>query len=202
MRLFAQLISWLLHPLLLPTYALLLLFGFSSDLFAGYERTDQLRLLLLLVNNTLLFPAAAIALLWRLGFITHLHMPQARQRLLPYLTSGIFYLWTYVVLRRSDLPDVLPIMMLGATLTLFVCFFINLFSKISIHTGGAGALLMLTVLASLMSPGPQPYLPMSVAVAGGLVGSARLWLGAHTLTEVLAGYLIGMLSQVAAFWVL
>lgn len=196
----ALLISLLLHPLLLPTYAAFLLYATNVHLFAGYDSTAVVRMFLLLFINTVLFPAVAVLLLWRLGFLSRLQMPDSRERLLPYITSGIFYLWGFVVFRKSDLPPMLSIILLGATLTLFCTFLFNLFRKVSIHAGGAGAFLVLAVLASMLAPQPIPQLPMSAALAGGLVGTARLSLGAHSLPEVLTGYLIGLLCQAVAFY--
>ncbi len=38
-----------------------------------------------------------------------------------------------------------------------------------------------------------------VIVMAGLVGSSRLFLGAHTTREVLTGYMVGLLGQMVAF---
>ena len=70
-----------------------------------------------------------------MGFVKSFSMESQQERLVPYITCGAMYIWSYVIFRKSGLPEILNVILLGATITLFACFFITIFRKISIHTG-------------------------------------------------------------------
>ncbi len=197
-KLLALLFSLLFHPLLLPTYAGLLIYWTNANLFSAYHAKDIFWILAMLGVNTFVFPILALVLVWRLGFIPNLFVPQAKERLIPYLTSGVFYIWSFVVFHRSDAPQYISIIVLGATITLFLCFLVSLFHNISIHASGMGALFVVTYGAALLAGESMQQLPVGAAVLAGLVGSFRVYLGAHSLREVFTGYLMGVSGQLMA----
>lgn len=170
----------------------------NDHLFGGYDRSDLSRLLWMVAFNTFLFPAASLLLMRKLGLISSLVFPEARHRTLIYVVCGVFYAWSAAVFYQSDVPPLIQAVVLGAVFTLFLTFFFSLFRNVSIHAGGAGAFLIVTVLACMAAPQYTPQLPMITAVGAGLVGTARMWLGAHDLQEIVAGYLVGMACQLAA----
>lgn len=148
--------------------------------------------------NTFVFPVICILLIWRLGFVKSLYMESQQERLVPFITSGALYIWAYLVFRKSGLPEILNIVILGATITLFACFLITIFRKVSIHTGAMGCLFILMLGLCLLSQQDYTWLLMVTSVAAGIVGTSRLLLGAHDATEVSLGYLIGVMSQLVA----
>ncbi|MFI5135727.1 MAG: hypothetical protein ACHQD9_07730, partial [Chitinophagales bacterium] len=135
MKTLAKIISVLFHPLVLPTYAFALIYLTNPLLFSAYDEKQLSEIFLIVIINTLLFPVIAILLIWRLGFVKSLSMPDSKDRLVPYITTGAFYIWAYVVFRKSGYPQILDIIMLGATITLFTIFMFNLFRKVSAHAG-------------------------------------------------------------------
>jgi membrane-associated phospholipid phosphatase len=194
----AKIISILFHPLLLPSYAFAMIYFTNPLLFSAYDPKQLIQIFLTVIINTLIFPVIAILLVWQLKFVKSLSMPDAKDRLVPYLTTGVFYIWGYVVFRKSGMPQILDIIILGAAITLFAVFMFNLFRKVSAHAGAMGAFFMVTVFASVLTAYNFNYLPIAVVLLAGIVGSCRLLLGAHDSYEVFAGYLIGMISQVVA----
>ena len=149
MQLPAKIIAFIFHPLILPTYAFLLIYWTNPLLFSSYDTTDLGKIFLTVFINTFLFPVIAILLIWKLGFVKSLQMDSQQERIVPYITSGAMYIWTYVVFRKSGLPEILNIVILGATITLFACFLINIFRKVSIHTASMACLFLLTLAAYL-----------------------------------------------------
>ena len=194
----AKIISVLFHPLLLTSYAFALIYLTNPLLFSAYDETQVMQLFLMVVLNTLIFPVIAILLVWRLGFVKTLEMNEAKDRLVPYITTGVFYIWSYVVFRKSGMPQVFNIIILGATITLFVIFLFNLFRKVSAHSGGMGALLIVTIAACVLSSLNLNFLPVIIVMIAGIVGSSRVLLGAHDNTEIFTGFLIGIISQMIA----
>ncbi len=218
LRMGAQAISVLAHPLLVPSYALLLLLGTNPYIFGVHSVGGQVRLLMLVCFSTLIIPAFAVMMMRMLGLIGSLELRDRHDRIGPYILTGMFYLWLVVnFVNNTEIPRLYTSFMLGASISLFVSFFLNAFTKVSTHAVGMGGLLTLMLLAmgtwrldfftlqlGQMSP---VYLHVNVLLMGmillaGLVGTARLYLGAHTPSELWPGYLIGIFGQLVAYYVL
>jgi hypothetical protein len=220
MKIAAQTISVIAHPLLMLTYMLLLLLLVNPYLFGVNSIGDlESRTLILSVFFTsFLLPAIAIFLMRKLDLISSLDMRDKKDRIGPFIVTGIFYLWVFQnVLRNNDMPTAFLIAVLGTTMGLFLCFLINLFFKISLHaTGISGYVGMVAITWYYYSYGTfEMWLPflgpcnvstnlvliVSVLVAG-LVGTSRLGLKAHTSRELYAGFALGLLCQYAALKIL
>lgn len=198
MRPAAKIISILFHPLILPTYAFALVYFTNPLLFSAYDEKQVSQIFLTVLINTFLFPSLAIVLIWRVGFMKTLEMNDPKERLIPYITTGAMYIWTYVVFRKSGYPQVFDILILGATITLFAIFMLNLFWKVSAHTGAMGCFIIITIALCTLSSGNVNYLAILVILIAGIIGSSRLLLNTHSTAEIFAGYFIGMMSQVVA----
>jgi hypothetical protein len=194
----ARIISFIFHPLILPTYAFALVYLTNPFLFSSYSTNDLGIIFLRVFINTFVFPVIAILLIRGLGFVKSFSMESQQERLVPYITCGAMYIWSYVIFRKSGLPEILNVILLGATITLFACFFITIFRKISIHTGAMGCLLILTFALCLLSPVNYNVLLMGIVLLAGIVGTSRLLLDAHDVTEVSLGYFIGVMAQLVA----
>jgi hypothetical protein len=207
MKIAAQTISVIAHPLLMLTYMLLLLLLVNPYLFGVNSIGDlESRTLILSVFFTsFLLPAIAIFLMRKLDLISSLDMRDKKD-------------WVFQnVLRNNDMPTAFLIAVLGTTMGLFLCFLINLFFKISLHaTGISGYVGMVAITWYYYSYGTfEMWLPflgpcnvstnlvliVSVLVAG-LVGTSRLGLKAHTSRELYAGFALGLLCQYAALKIL
>ncbi len=210
LRFGAQLVSIVFHPLLMVTYMLVLLLLVNPYLF-GYNHIASGDLLIIRVFfSTVVIPGLAVLMMKFLGLIQSLEMREREERIGPLIVTGMFYIWMfYNFYKNPELPEAFTIFMLGATLGLFVAFLINLFLKISLHAVGMGGLLGMVVITMLLySYDSFPLLDMnvhmvslfmSVILACGLVGTARLILDAHKAVELYAGYIIGFSMQFIAF---
>ena len=199
-RFLAQLISSVFHPLLIPTYGFAVyLFG-NRYLFSAYALPQKGFELLKVFLLTAFFPAFAIALMAALKFIEHTNLRRREDRILPYIATGFFYIWAYVVYRKTNEPAVYQAVLLGACISVFAGLMINsLWGKVSMHTNAAAALAT-TVMFLVPMVSDNIIGVFYIAVLGaGLVGSSRLALQAHTGREVLAGYALGYLSTWAGF---
>ncbi len=197
MKFLAKTLTLLFHPLLLPTYAFILVIYTHPFLFAAYEYSKWIFVLRVFLN-TFIFPAISILLLWRLGFVKKLQMPEKEDRIIPYIVVGTLYFWTFMTFRKSGDPQILNIILLGSCLTLFASFFVNIFLKTSIHAAGMACFTVVALILSLQSYYNLTWLFIIVLVLTGIVGTARLYLKAHQLSEVLNGYWIGFIAQLIA----
>lgn len=167
--------------------------------FAGIEIKT---ILLIIALNAAFFPLVSILLMKPLGFINSLQMPTNRERTIPLMVSMIFFFWasqTISNMSGGSLPMILKILMLGNFYGIVVLFLVNIFTKISMHTAAAGGMLGILIVLQLIGP-VNIMVPFFVAlVIAGIIGTSRLILGSHQKGDIWLGYIVGILSQIAAF---
>lgn len=216
MRLLAQIISLIMHPLFIIGYVLLYIIMANPYLFGFSGPKAEGLVIISVLSISIMFPLIAILMMKALGLISSLEMPEKNERIGPLIITGLFYMWLYVNVRNNDnIPSVLTFFILGSTIAVFIGLTINSFSKISLHTIAAGGFVagMLMVIMSssygfIDIPLPLVNLEWRVSdrmlifiilLLGGAVGSARLYLKAHRQDEVYGGYVVGILSQMVAY---
>jgi len=218
MKIIAKFISIIFHPLIITTYVLILLMAFNPYIFGAQQEKERVILVLLVFFSTFLIPGIAVALMKFIGLVDSFDMPDAKQRIMPYIACGIFYLWMFInIVHNPDIPFIFSAFVLGATVALFIAFIINIFSKISLHAVGAGGLvgIVVLILASNYSSGMLIDFPlfgtyelnvaailMIVLILAGLIGTARLILKAHELKDIFSGFFLGFCTQFLAFIIL
>lgn len=195
MRTFFKIISVLFHPLLVPSLGTLLFLY----LFDQMDNPEAPRLMGVVVFNSFVMPAIAIAVMKGIGFISSFEMRDSKERIVPFIATMVFYIWTFLGVKSSfSLGGHFSIFIMGAMISLMISFVVNLFKKLSIHMVGMGGMLMALILSSFSVA--KPILPFIVLMTllNGLVGSARLYLKAHTNKEIYIGFLVGVFGQMAA----
>ncbi|PHI19744.1 hypothetical protein CEQ90_10975 [Lewinellaceae bacterium SD302] len=212
---FSERIAWLVsgvfHPLLIPSYMLVILVLVNPFLFG---REDVGLIFLSVLASTLVLPLVAVAVMRGLEMIDSFQLEDRMERIGPYLVVLILYIWMYLnFARRGTVPTAYTAFTLGMVIALSVSFFINVFSKISAHAVGMGGLVAM-VLATMLFFDSQglkfvlgglgtyrvstSLLLLLVIIIAGLVGSSRLRLKAHVPLEIYAGYVVGFISQLIA----
>lgn len=195
----ALFISVIFHPLLLPTYAFLFIDWTYPYLFFNLDVINKARLFTTIFINTFIFPMIALVLMKKLGFISSFHLPERKERIIPYIAIMAFYFWTYMVVRSLSVGVFVNDILFGVCLSLFMVFFFNGFFKISAHTTASGAFVALTCFLAFYSNYNITIPLIIVIILAGIVGAARLYLAVHNAAEVYAGYIVGMVGQVLSF---
>ncbi len=213
LKVFANLVSIIFHPLYILTYAYGLLLLVNPFQFANYTKTEQGIFFISMVMISAVIPIIGVLMMRFLGLINGLEMKNRRDRIGPFIIIGICYLWLTVnFINSNQISDFLTSFMLGATISLFVGFVINVFEKISLHTIGMGGLLAgYIILINKYSYGSISFvwsgteynihlmlIFVLLLLISGLVATARLILGAHIPREVYGGFLVGLVGQVIA----
>lgn len=207
----ARVISALFHPLLMPTYMLALLLVVNPYLFGVNNISDTLsqQLLLRVFLSTFFIPMTAISMLKFTGLIKSFDMLDAQERIGPYIITGIFYLWMFRnFVQNAQIPVAYASFMLGCTIALFLAFFINIFSRVSAHTVGMGALVGMVLITmwqfsydtfslGIWNLNMNVVLMITILIAG-LIGTVRQSLHEYEWTDIYGGYLIGLFSQFIA----
>jgi len=206
-------ISLLFHPLFVLIYLLLATLYINPYLFSVQDPKSRNILLISVLMITVVLPLISILMMRFLGLLASLEMHDKMERVGPLIATGIFYLWLYVNIRsNSYLPTLYHVFVLGSTISLFVAFFINNFTKISLHTVGAGGLVFAFILLHQYSYGQfEIYAGSSVfsistifiialiVFIAGLIGASRMYLKAHNKEQLYLGYLVGILGQLFAY---
>lgn len=208
MRLLAQGVSLIFHPLFILPYSYILLAIFNPFLFGEavpgriFSLEDKFSKGVWFVNLLLfscVIPIVGILLMKALGMVSSLSLPTRDERKIPYIMVGMFYMAMVAQNSyNSSLPIEIKVFALGATIGLFVAFFINLFSKISMHTVGMGGFLGMIIIIIFSSYARAEHLFIFGVLACGLVGTCRMMLGAHKPADIYGGYLVGFVSQFIA----
>lgn len=188
---FAKVISVVLHPMLVTTWALVILFNLQSFFVAGIPLKAKWMIGVLVFILTGLLPMLLTLLMSRLGIIKSLHMEQREERIWPFVITAMFYYLAYYLMKQLDLSPVFIIFMLGAFATVVVGLLVSFFWKISVHMIGMGGLLGAFTGLSLKLMIDMPLLIIVLIALSGFTGFARLKLQAHTPMQVLAGFLAG-----------
>lgn len=188
----AATLSLLLHPILMPTLGLLIVFSTQSHFsFIPFEYR-RLMLIIVLISTCIL-PLSLIPLLLQTGLIKSIQMESYKERLVPLLATAIFFILGYYFLKKIHPPAFISLFFLGTLIAVLLSLFITYFWKISIHMVGIGGLLG-ALLALFVKYGIATYIWMLlVLVAAGLLGSSRLILGSHNPKQVYAGFLLGLI---------
>ena len=174
---FFSVVTYLTHPLLIPTYLLLILF--NSDTYLSYTLSPALQRIILsaVFVLTCLMPFLSSVLLLKKQGVQGLLMEDRQSRTIPYFFTLIYYVACYYFLLKLPVSSVIKILILAAACCIALAFTINFFWKISIHLiglgGMAGAFYVLSLLLS--SEFILPFV-LSIILAG-LTASARLMNG-------------------------
>lgn len=212
-RALAQFVSVLFHPLYVVVFVYALFTIVNPFQFSNFDRVEQGVFFISLMVQSIIIPIIAILMMKFLGMIGGLEMEERTDRIGPLIVTGICYLWlTINFLNNPDVPEFLTSFMMGATISLFLGFLINLVEKISLHTIGIGGLIAAYCImiykygygyATIQFAGEEYYVHLMLILAiliilGGLVASSRLYLGRHVSREVYGGFLVGFIGQVIA----
>ena len=198
-------ITYLFHPLLVPTYGMFLLYKVFSSIYFIQDLRIPLLLMGITWVSTCLLPGLSSYILLRTGFVKSMEMDLRKERVWPYLITSIYYLFAYYTLKDFPVPSGMSLtirfFVLGATTSLLLSMGINFVWKISAHAVAMGGLSGALLALCLFVPNPpMPFLYVVLGVSG-LVMSSRLKLEAHTGAQVYAGYLLGFLCTFSLFFI-
>lgn len=186
----ARIMSMIFTPFYLPLVGLMALFLFSymSLLPLAYK----LPMLLTVYISTILMPSLLIHLYRRFQGWTSKELGRKERRIVPYLISILCYFGCFFLMEYRNTPRVISIILVAALVIQMVCALINVWWKISTHTAGIGGLAGgLVVYSIAFSFNPIWWLAFVILLAG-MVGTARMILRQHTLAQVVAGFLVGV----------
>jgi membrane-associated phospholipid phosphatase len=193
MKKFHKIISLVFQPLLIPTYAMILLM--NMDIFLLLPLVWRC----VAVIGTFIFtgalPAVPIWLMIKRGEVHDLFISRREERTMPYLFSFLAYVfWALFMWRTLQLPTFIVAMGMGSAVSIFIIVFINMKWKISAHAAGMGGLCAAVFGVCYRTAINPVWLFVVVLVISALVALSRLELRAHTPGQVLSGFVVGFVA--------
>lgn len=191
--------SYVFHPLFMPTVGLILVYyiggvrGFNSY-SVEFDQNNARFLLVSIFIATAILPTIVAVLLKYAGIVSSLHMPKKEERSVPFLLTFCCYFGVYLYLQKYvelPVPLIIYFFIFAGILATLLGFFVTLSWKISVHMIGIGGVVgMLTLLAKIGNDIDIKPLSIAILVAG-LVAFGRLQLKAHSIKQIIAGFLLG-----------
>ncbi|MDE6190656.1 MAG: hypothetical protein K2G47_03430 [Muribaculum sp.] len=191
----SHIISWVLSPVLIPTYAVFT--ALWVTMLALLPVGLRINVVLMTFLLTCVVPVLAIILLYKMKIVSHPGLNHRKERYIPYVITAICYLGAAWYMYRIHAPEWMYMFMTGGAIAAVVSCIVNAWWKISAHLAAMSGYVAL--LFRILSDGIyicNMWVLISVAILlTGLLGSARIQLRCHTFWQVIAGAANGF------FWV-
>jgi hypothetical protein len=189
----SKILSYLLHPLLVPFAATVVLMNYRGLTSILIHPALRLWYLGIVASFTFVVPLIGIFIMLKTKAISSLEMPLRIDRSFALLITTLSYIALLILINTTGMPAVYTYILYTATFAMAAGFIVNLVFRLSLHTLGWGAL-----CATLVSIGVQTGIPMLLLIAGsiiiaGFAGYARLKQNAHNASQVYLGYATGIL---------
>lgn len=191
----AKIISYIFHPLLVPSLGVLILF--NSGTYLSYLPPELKRWIFgFTFVSTCLIPLAAVYFMYYQGVVRNLQLSSREERLAPLTISLIMYVFCFYLVQRIDIPRLYDAFLMSGVAAIAASLLVTMKYKISIHMVGMGGLIALIgFLAFHLRVDLHFYLIFAVLLAG-IVGSARLIVKAHNEAETYSGFFLGFTAVI------
>jgi len=188
----AQIISYLFHPLIMPTLGVSYIFYSGS--YISFMPSEVKKIILIVISaNTFGLPLLVIPLFYQFGVIKSYTMETNRERVLPLAFTLIPYIFSVYFIYRIPLPNVIGTFILGASAIVGVALIVSLKWKISLHLLATGGLVGFLIAFSLKFY-IDVFLPLLVLLfISGILASARLLLSTHKPSQIYVGFVTGFI---------
>lgn len=189
----ARIVSAVFTPFSIPFVAFLILFLFS------YLNIMPLAYKLIVLGVvycfTILMPTLTIFLFRKINGFEAKDLTDRKKRYIPYLLTIISYVFCMLMMRKLNIPWYMSGIILTALLMMLISIILNLKWKLSEHMLGMGGIVGGVVsFSALFGYNPVWWLSLFILIAG-VLGTARIILQHHTLSEVLTGFVVGFICS-------
>jgi hypothetical protein len=200
-RVISTIVSYIFHPLFVGVMMAGYLIFIHPVYFQSFTPQTRMLKLLAVINNNVFFPLLVVALMRALGFNKSLLLKTQKERIVPYIASITFFFWTYYVFRNQpEVPRVLVNMCRGMFYATAVALVLNNYFKISMHGIAVGGMLglMIVILFQGNLPGITHLLVALFITV--IVALARKVVSDHQWFDIIAGIVLGVITQLLAIW--
>ena len=191
----ARVVSMVFTPFYLPLAGLLALFIFSyMSLMPLFYKS---LVLLTVYLFTILLPTLLIHAYRNYQGWSRWQLGKRESRMVPYIIAILCYTLCYFVMSYFHVPQFMANILVAALLIQVVCAVVNVWWKISTHTAAIGGFEGALVAFSILFAFNPLWWFCVILVFAGAVGTSRMILRQHSLSQVVAGFMSG---TVIGFW--
>jgi membrane-associated phospholipid phosphatase len=198
---YTKFVSVVLIPFLIPTYLCGITLYYFPILVSSNSTADNWVYISGIFIFTVLLPFLLVYLLLVFKKISSLTLYKQEDRFIPQIFTCFSYAAITVFLfYKLTWNNILSLSMLANTASVIVVTVVNRFWKISTHAAGVIGFLTIATMIFLKHPNPD-FIPMLtvIAVFCCSVCFARIYLKAHTVGQVIAGSILGILVAAMVF---
>ena len=200
---FSRIASFVFHPLFMTAIMAFAIYKLAPDDFTSFSFSEFKKWFIQLLLYTVLLPFLLIFIFRISGLISNARLRQPKDRIPPLFATIVFYFLAYnFFISHYNFPLLFKILLLGCCCAIIIVFVVNFFYKVSVHST-AVAILPGICISLMLNESLGIALPLLLALlVAAIVGIIRWLLGVHTLGQILLGYAIGILTQLAAYFYL
>ncbi|AXG69404.1 hypothetical protein KORDIASMS9_01626 [Kordia sp. SMS9] len=198
MRTFLNVISYIFHPIFIPVMATV---GYFIVTPRMYDFNFKVDVTITIAIFTIFIPVLTFILLRRLQLIDTVFVKDVRQRRIPlYLYILLLFLIVTKVISETIFAELYNFFF-ATLISAVICLFFVLFRvKASMHMMGIAGLVFFFVVLSISYQLNITFALSILILMIGIVGSSRLYLKAHTFTELIIGFFIGAIPQLLVMY--
>ncbi len=195
----AQLVSLVFHPVFMPLYTIWLYFHLSPRFFLPANR--YFLVLYLSIVGVLIPLLFFSVILWTKAFSGYRLVHPEERLIFSVIIAVVYAVIFQKIYKYHQFVELFPFF-IGIILSVLALAVYNYFkSKPSIHaTAISGALTFFVIWSYYSQINILNYLSLMIVIAA-LVMASRVYLGAHNLKDIARGIFIGILMQLAGFYV-
>jgi len=185
--------SYLFHPIFIPVYAALYYFFWNATYYTNPEKYFAVFQIVII---TILLPILFFILLKATGKVDSIMISEVSQRKIPLIMLCFL---TILLVRKSITLDHFPefhFFFLGGLISTVLALVLLFFrTKASLHMVAISALTVFVIGLSIHNQTRNINLIAFLVLMNGFVASSRLEMKAHTLKELVIGFLSGIIPQ-------
>ena len=190
----ARVVSMVFTPFYLPIVGLMALFFLSY--LSLMPTAYKLQVLTLVYFFTILLPTMLIHLYRKYNGWNLIELGHREKRMVPYVISILCYFFCVYIMDLLHIPHFMGTIVSAALAIQIVCALINVWWKISTHTSAIGGVAgALFGFGELFGFNPVWWLCL-VMILAGVMGTSRMILRQHSLSQVVAGFWVGVICSV------
>ena len=204
MRIFSHFISVLIHPVFIVVYSFLIYFEIDSFynkmLFIAAPKIYWL-LLVFILMMAVCFPLLTMFIMFKNKIISSYSINERKERIPILFFVIIYYSMTYYIFRHwnetlLNLLEPYVYFLFAGILLLIIVFVITFWWKISLHSASisglcGGVMAETLVISELNNITTIMIINTVLLMLIGIVSFSRLYLKAHTFSQVITGIVLG-----------
>lgn len=190
MKHLAQVISYIMHPFLMPLYILFFIFN-GNSIFSLIPVEAKIYCYMVTLVSLLVMPILSLPLFRHFGLISNYNLESRQERVYPILVAVAFAFLGFWFIGRIPYSNIVQQLYLVLIILLSGFSIVTLRWKMSMHMTAIGGACAFLMILGINYFGDVRALFITMLCFAGLLAASRLYLEKHTPMQVYIGFLFG-----------